>query len=126
MIVECKVNATTIIKVDAETVKEAFEQLARASEIFGINSCGACGAKFVRHIVRNVDDYTFYELKCLNQDCRARLAFGQSKSPKGGLFPSRKDKDGNWKKNDGWEIWKKPFSQTTCEPTLEDGPEDPF
>ena len=37
-------------------------------------------------------------------DCGAKLAFGANKKG-GGLFPKRKDADGNWLPDGGWQKW---------------------
>jgi len=82
--------------------KEIFKELALIEEIFSENSCGLCNKSNIKHIVRNVDDNNYYELRCT--DCGAVLAFGQHK--KGGtLFPKRKDDEGNYIPNRGWYKW---------------------
>lgn len=82
--------------------KELFKELAMIQEIFGEEKCGCCGKSNIRHLVRNVDDNNYYELRCT--DCGAILSFGQHK--KGGtLFPKRKDDDGNYLPNKGWHKW---------------------
>jgi hypothetical protein len=99
--VQVTVNARTIVEVEGETVKDVFDELAGAEEVFAIDQCGLCGTAGVRHVVRHVDKYSYYEAHCTNAECRARFAFGQSRDVPGGLFPQRKDKDGNWKPNGG-------------------------
>ena len=53
-------------------------------------------------VVRENDGNEFYELRCL--DCGAKLAFGAHKKG-GGLFPRRKDIDGEWLSDRGWQKW---------------------
>jgi hypothetical protein len=106
MKIEQSVGENTVLHLEGEDIKDVFRQLASASEIFGAaDKCGACGNKNVRFVVRNVPDgkktYEFFELWCLNNSCRARLAFGQT-SDGDGLFPKRRD-DSGFKPNNGWE-----------------------
>tara|TARA_R100000808_G_scaffold63_1_gene511 strand:- start:8332 stop:8682 length:351 start_codon:yes stop_codon:yes gene_type:complete len=90
------------VELEAETQKDAFEQLSDFQEIFDEIACGKCASENLRFVVRNVDDNQFYEIRC--SDCGARLEFGSMK--KGGkLFPRRKDKDGNWLPDRGWVKW---------------------
>ena len=82
--------------------KEIFKELALIEEIFAEDRCGICNKNNIKHIVRNVDDNNYYELRCT--DCNAVLAFGQHK--KGGtLFPKIKDDSGNYLPNRGWYKW---------------------
>lgn len=82
--------------------KEVFKELALIEEIFAEGTCGQCNKSNIRHLVRNVDDNNYYELRCT--DCGSVLAFGQHK--KGGtLFPKRKDDNGNYLPNRGWYKW---------------------
>ena len=71
-------------------------------EVFGEKACGKCGSENLRFVVRENDGNEFYELRCL--DCGAKLAFGAHKQG-GGLFPRRKDTDGNWLSDKGWQKW---------------------
>jgi len=88
------------IVIEAEgDAKEVFTDLAKASEVFGQSTCGACNSANVTPVVREVDGNTYYEMRC-NQ-CYHRLAFGQRRQD-GALFPRRKDKEGNWLDNNGW------------------------
>lgn len=124
-----KISPNTIVDVEGETAAEIFEKLASMEEVFAIETCGCCGTGGARHQVRHVDDYTFFELVCVNQTCRARFSFGQAKKPKGTLFPQRKDKAGAWKPNGGWEKYtggaqRPPQQQNDYTPSNEefDGP----
>lgn len=107
MKVEQSVGNTRLF-IEGDSVEDVFRQIAKASEIFGAaDKCGACGKGNVRFVVRDVADgkksYEFFELWCL--DCRARLSFGKL-SDGSGLFPKRKNEDGSWKDNGGWEVYK--------------------
>ena len=94
------------IEATGETVKDVFKQLATAQEVFCADQeCGCCKSKNLRFQSRQVDDFEFYEIACI--DCHARMAFGQAKKG-GGLFPKRKDEDGNWLDNRGWSVYRKP------------------
>jgi hypothetical protein len=87
---------------DSDTPKDLFGQIAAFQEVFGQCECGKCGSDDVRFVVRNVDDNQYYELRC--QACAARLSFGLNKKG-GGMFPKRKDGDGNWLPDGGWMKW---------------------
>jgi hypothetical protein len=53
-------------------------------------------------VVRENDGNEYYELRCT--DCGAKMAFGANKKG-GGLFPRRKDTEGNWLPDNGWQRW---------------------
>jgi len=89
---------------EASTHKEVFSQLSGLEEVFSETNCGRCHGEELRHLVREHDGYMFYELRCLNSDCRARLAYGQAREGDR-LFPKRKDDAGNWIDSDGWQRW---------------------
>lgn len=89
---------------EAKTQCELFEQFAEFGEVFGIQKCEKCGKTDIKHVVRTVEDNPYYELRCNNNNCRAKLAFGKNKNG-GTLFPKRKDGEGNWKPNNGWTTW---------------------
>ena len=90
------------IEVEGEKQKDVFGELARAQEVFQHEACGKCKGGELRFVVRNVDDNDFYEIHCLDRQCRARLAFGQHKGKEGTLFPRRKNSDSEWLPNGGW------------------------
>lgn len=88
--------------------KDVWSQLAVFQEIFE-EKCGKCGSENVRFVVRKAKDakgkeYDYYELRC--KDCGAKLAFG-SLEDGSGLFPKRKDEEGNYKGEYGWCLWNK-------------------
>lgn len=105
------VNGRMMFEVSGESAKDIFEQIANVQEVFDADSkCGCCDSANIKFRVRQVDDYTFYELVCA--DCHARLSFGQNKKG-GGLFPKRKAEDGGWLSNNGWSKFE---PKTVAEP----------
>lgn len=95
-------------KLVGETTKDIFEELAEVQEIFDIPPfCGCCENTDIAYRVRENSGNKFYELHCLTPSCRARFSFGQSKDQKS-LFPKRKDSEGNWIQNGGWERYTPP------------------
>lgn len=92
-------------EIEGKSIKDMWKNLSDISEVFGDQQCGACKSENISPVHRVVDDNDFYEMRC--NDCYAKLSYGQHK--KGDtLFPHRKDKDGNYKKNGGWEKYNKP------------------
>ena len=90
------------VQLECDSQKELFTQLAQFQEVFSENKCGKCGSEKLRFVVRENDGNEYYELRCL--DCGAKLAFGVMKKG-GGLFPRRKDSEGNWLPDRGWTKW---------------------
>lgn len=79
-------NAT--IEVEGESSCDIFEGLSDGQEVFGNSVCGVCNCEAVKFLVRtNTDEDKFYEMVCKDFKCRAKLAFGCIKKPKGGLYP---------------------------------------
>jgi hypothetical protein len=95
-------NGPLSAQFEYETQKELFAQLAGHQEVFGECSCGKCQSNSLRFVVREVDTNEYHEIRCL--DCGAKLQFGVNKKA-GGLFPKRKDGDGNWLPDKGWTKW---------------------
>ncbi len=91
------------VEFDANSIKEAFKNLAEFQEIFDESNCGSCNSENIRFLVRNVDGNDYFELRC--KDCFSKLAFGQHKNGEG-LFPKRKLADGSFdSQNKGWHKW---------------------
>lgn len=91
------------VEFDAATQVELFEQVSNFQEVFEQTKCGKCGSENLRFVVRtDAEENKYYELRCA--DCGARLSFGCNKKG-GGLFPKRKDAEGNWKPDGGWCKW---------------------
>jgi len=90
-----------LFELEGETVKELFRSLAEVQSIFGADqSCGRCKSVNLQFRVRAVEEGDYYELVCLA--CLATLQFGQSR--KGGLWPKRKDPEGNVLSHHGWRV----------------------
>lgn len=102
-----KVGSLTIT-FEGETQKDIVKQLSSLEEVFGESVCGKCGSENLRWVVRENDGNEYYELRCL--DCGAKLAFGVNKKG-GGLFPKRKDGEGNWLPDKGWTKWNNKTKQ---------------
>ena len=95
-------NKRLTAEFEADTQRDIVTDIAKFQEIFEESVCGKCGSENVRWQVRNVDDNLYFELRCM--DCGARLSFGSHKKG-GGLFPRRKDAEGNWLPDNGWVKW---------------------
>lgn len=92
-----------VLKVEGETQKDLFRELARAQEIFEAESeCGLCQSADIRFRVRTIEDNEYFELACA---CGATFAFGQHKKG-GGLFPKRKGENGKILPSHGWSKWE--------------------
>jgi DNA-directed RNA polymerase subunit RPC12/RpoP len=102
-----KIGSLTIT-FEGETQKDIVKQLSSLEEVFGESACGKCGSENLRWVVRENDGNEYYELRCL--DCGAKLAFGVNKKG-GGLFPKRKDGEGNWLPDKGWTKWNNKTKQ---------------
>lgn len=100
------------LEVEGETQLAVFDEISKNTEVFGIDECGKCKGHDIRYVTREVvkeekgksKTYTYRELRCQNKDCKARLAFGQHQEGST-LFPKRKNEDGSWMKDEGWEVW---------------------
>jgi DNA-directed RNA polymerase subunit RPC12/RpoP len=95
-------NGKIKAEFDSESPKDLFSEINKFQEVFEEDTCGKCGSEDIKYIVRNIDDNQYYELRC--NKCSARLSFGVNKKG-GGLFPKRKDNDGNWLPDSGWVKW---------------------
>ena len=85
------INNSMSVEVEGETHTDLFEGLSQVQEVFSqSHACGVCKGTDVRFSVRtNKDEDKFYELACNDLGCRARLAYGCMKKPKGALYPKR-------------------------------------
>ena len=89
-----------IVKVEGETQRDIFRELASAQQVFEAESeCGLCQSNDLRFSARIVDDNEYFELVC--NSCGAKFNFGQHKKG-GGLFPKRKNQEGKPLPNGGW------------------------
>jgi DNA-directed RNA polymerase subunit RPC12/RpoP len=93
---------------EGDSPKDLFASIGRFQEVFEEDICGKCGHDHVKFVVRTVDDNHYHELRCSN--CGARLSFGANKKG-GGLFPKRKDSEGNYLPDSGWVKWNPKTSQ---------------
>ena len=88
------------VTVESEGQKELFELLATYQEVFSTVECGGCGKHNLRYTVREQEDskgkvHKYFELRCQEKGCWAKLPFGQHDNGKT-LFPKswvRWDKD---------------------------------
>jgi hypothetical protein len=105
-------TARITFEMEADNPKALWKKIALVQEIFDTDrKCGCCQSENIRFRSRQVDDFEFFELGCI--DCHARLQFGQNKKG-GGLFAKRRDEDGNYLPDNGWSVYK---PKTTSEPT---------
>ena len=95
-------NGRISAEIEGESQRDLFENVNKFQDVFEELNCGKCGSDDVRFVVRNVDDNLYYELRC--KGCGGRVNFGANKSG-GGLFPKRKDGEGNWLPDNGWVKW---------------------
>lgn len=99
-------NAMFLVTTEVATAKEIFEKVGYYAELFTDNECGLCHSTNIvprKRKAGDSDEYDYYEMQCLNPECRARLSFGQSKD-KVSLFPKRKGEGegATWLPNNGW------------------------
>ena len=95
-------NGKLSVELEGDSQRDIFAEISKFQEVFEEDTCGKCGSDNIKFVVRNVADNLYYELRCA--DCGARLAFGSMKKG-GGLFPKRKDAEGNWLPDRGWVKW---------------------
>ena len=103
MQIQVKVNASTIVTVEAAKQKDAFKQVASAHEVFGEKRCGCCGGTNIVPAWRTVskvtgkkiEEFEYPEYHCLGMTedgrrCGARLSLGTINDDTGTLFPIRR------------------------------------
>jgi len=95
-------NQRITVEVEGDSQRDLFSEIGKVQEVFEQDTCGKCGNDDVKFVVRTVDDNQYHELRCVS--CGARLSFGANKKG-GGLFPKRKDGEGNWLPDGGWVKW---------------------
>ena len=87
--------------IEAEgSTTEIFEQLASFDSVFGNCVNKANNSENIGFKVREVDGNKYYEM--YDKDTNHSLKFGKTKKD-GSLFPRRKDPDGNWLSDGGWQ-----------------------
>jgi hypothetical protein len=114
-----RINTTTSVEIQAESIKDTFYELAAVSEAFGEAECGACKNPDVRFVVRTVNSkgktYKYPELRC--NSCFAKLAYGEEDNKDGVLYPKRMETDDQGKStgkplpNRGWVKYEKPAEE---------------
>jgi hypothetical protein len=88
---EFQATQSVRVEVEGESPAELFESLASAQEAFVHECCGMCKCPNLKFLVRtDEEENKYYEMKCTNFSCGARLPFGQNKKPKGALYPKRR------------------------------------
>lgn len=111
-----------VLKVEGDTQKELFMEIASANEVFGEPCCGLCKSQDIKIVLRVAGEHDFPEYHC--QKCYARLSLGQNLKG-GGLFPIRKliknldpngdagpehgkpcRERGTWGQHNGWTHYK--------------------
>lgn len=102
-------NGRTSIEFEASTHKSIFKQLASFEEIFEESKCARCGSDSIRHVIRKAKkdnkEYEYYELRCMNPKCFAKLPLGILDDGSDNLFPKRRDEEGKMRGKLGWVRW---------------------
>ena len=119
------------VTVEGRDQVSVFQQIASFQEIFEtptrniVINGEEVDSKDVRLQVRkNNDGDEFYELVYAGPNKNLmgyKFEFGCTKDPKGGLFPKRKDAEGNWKDNNGWTKWQGNKETTSEAPSKDKG-----
>tara|TARA_Y100000385_G_C12628064_1_gene439996 strand:- start:12 stop:389 length:378 start_codon:yes stop_codon:yes gene_type:complete len=90
------------VEVEGATTEELFDNMAEMSELLSCGAhCGKSGATDTVMRKRTSGDYVFYEWFCVSSG--AALALGRTKA--GGFFPKRKNKEGDYLPDNGWQTW---------------------
>lgn len=115
--IECQYktfNGKLVFKIQAERPDQLFAQIAEIQSVFEADtSCGCCNSTEIKYIVRKSADKkgqvnTYHEWACQNPGCRAKLAFGEYREPKGGLFAKTWNAESKrYYPYRGWKIWRK-------------------
>jgi len=82
--VEFNVNEKCKLRADANDMKQAFQFIATAQTVFGVDRCGHCESTNLRLKYTTPQGYEYYSVQC--QDCRYELKFGIRQEDKQ-LFP---------------------------------------
>ena len=94
-------NGRLTFEFEAADAKDLFLQRSIV-ENHDEETCGVCKCPHIRCEVRRAGEYTYYEMRCQNLECGARLEFGQNKDMKN-LFVKR---SGHADTN-GWFIYNR-------------------
>ncbi len=121
-----KGNSPPSFQVEGEDEVELFKGMARVQELFGSTKCGKCHGQEIQYVCRkDSEDNDWLELVCQKNSCRAKLSYGQTKTPKGKVYPKTRfshlspkvqegrmecqayaDKHDGWLPSGGWFIFK--------------------
>lgn len=102
---QISIGKHTVISAEGESAVDVMAKLSKLAQVFaGVDKCGKCGCDDIAPNMREPEKFVYYEFQCLNPACGARLSLGQSKNERD-LFQKRKNEDGGWKENDGWEVY---------------------
>lgn len=77
------VGSNCHLAVDVPDVKQAFQFIAYAESVFGVDRCGNCESSNLQLLHRQPQGYDYYSVQC--KDCHHELKFGQVKES-GRLF----------------------------------------
>lgn len=100
-----KVSPMMMFEIEGQDQKSIWEQISSLQEVFGNQECKRCSSPVI-YVTREVDGNSYYELRCTNSKCRAKLSFGVHRTG-GSLFPKRTNEDGKYHKYSGWKIYNK-------------------
>lgn len=92
MQVEFPVLGKGKLSVEVTNINEAFQFLAQAETVFGVDRCGNCESENVALSYKTPGEYEYYSIKC--KDCRHEYTFGQTKDGHK-LFPNGFKKSGH-------------------------------
>jgi len=76
-------------QVEGGDTQEMFKELARISATFEDSACAKCGNKDLKYVVREVGGNSFYEMRCSDHKCKAKLTFGTPQTGVKDLYPKR-------------------------------------
>lgn len=92
MKVNVQADGSVNVEGEGTNAVEAFRDLAQAQEVFNHSECGCCKKKKIKFTVRQASsgkkEFEYFELRCENFDCRAKLSFGHAEG--GVLYPKKK------------------------------------
>lgn len=83
MLVSFEASKKCRLDFEASDIKQAFQFIAYAESVFGVDTCGKCGESNLKLMHRTPQGYDYHSVAC--QDCGYELKFGQVKET-GHLF----------------------------------------
>lgn len=87
-----QVSDNLSVEVEGKNTEDLIRSLAQVDETFEDTRCGKCESKWIKFVVRKVDNYEFFELWC--KKCFAKLSFGNNGET---LYPKRLKTDAKGK-----------------------------